>query len=63
MDIEEQSMHTPSALETMAKEDLSDASLDELSERITVLKSEIERVNGVMHAKKNSHKAAEDVFK
>lgn len=63
MDLDESSMHTPSALETIGKEDLSDASLHELAERVVTLKAEIVRVEGVIDSKKQSHQAAEGFFK
>lgn len=63
MEIEEGSMHRPSALMEMHKEDLSDASVFELEERIAILLAEIERVKAIVANKKDSHKSAEAFFK
>ena len=44
-------------------EDLSKLSLDELADRIEVLKAEIARIEAVLEAKKASATAAESFFK
>jgi uncharacterized small protein (DUF1192 family) len=63
MDIEEKSMHSPTALLEMHKEDLSDASIYELEERITILNAEVVRVKLLISNKKDSQKSAESFFK
>lgn len=63
MDLEENSMHQPSALTEMHGEDLSEASIHELDERITILNAEIVRVKKIIVDKKDSHKSAENFFK
>lgn len=63
MDIEDESVRKSNALLKMHNEDLSTASIDELIERIEVLKDEIKRVETTITAKKASHDAAESIFK
>ncbi|UTW59710.1 DUF1192 family protein [Kordiimonas sp. SCSIO 12603] len=52
---------TPTA--ALEKEDLSEASVDQLEERITVLKIEITRTEEEIKAKKASRAAADAFFK
>lgn len=52
---------TPTA--ALEKEDLSETSIDELEERIKVLKSEIERTEREIKAKAASRAAADAFFK
>lgn len=63
MDLDEESVRRPSAINQMVKEDLSSFSLHELSERIHVLNKEIARVEQLIIDKKQSHLAAESFFK
>lgn len=63
MDFEEDSIRKIGALFEMHSEDLSDASVSDLEERIGVLNAEIDRVKGIISEKKASHKSAEQFFK
>ncbi len=47
----------------LTKEDLSEASVEQLEERITILKSEIQRTEEDIKAKKASRAAANAFFK
>jgi len=60
-DLEPQKM--PDTLKTLAREDLSRLSIDELNERVRCLESEIARVKQVLDSKKGSHADAEALFK
>ena len=47
----------------LINEDLSQLGLEELEERITALKAEIERITAVLESKKGSRADAEALFK
>ncbi|GAK46591.1 conserved protein [Tepidicaulis marinus] len=51
------------ALEALIREDLSMKSVEELTERIEVLKGEIERISTEIGKKQNSRDAAEAFFR
>ena len=50
-------------LSALIDEDLSQLGLEELEERITTLKAEIERITAVLESKKGSRADAEALFK
>ena len=50
-------------LSVLINEDLSQLGLEELEERITALKVEIERITAVLESKKGSRADAEALFK
>ena len=50
-------------LSALINEDLSQLGLDELEERITALKAEIDRISAVLESKKGSRADAEALFK
>lgn len=50
-------------LSALINEDLSQLGLEELEERITTLKAEIERITAVLESKKGSRADAEALFK
>lgn len=50
-------------LSALINEDLSQLGLEELEERITALKVEIERITAVLESKKGSRADAEALFK
>ena len=50
-------------LSALINEDLSQLGLEELEERITTLKAEIERITMVLESKKGSRADAEALFK
>ena len=50
-------------LSALINEDLSQLGLEELEERITMLKAEIERITAVLESKKGSRADAEALFK
>ena len=52
-----------SPLGDLLAEDLSPMGLDELSERIDALESEIERCRAIIESKKSSHSDAEAIFR
>ena len=50
-------------LSALINEDLSQLGLEELEERITALKAEIDRISAVLESKKGSRADAEALFK
>ena len=50
-------------LSALINEDLSQLGLEELEERITALKAEIDRITAVLESKKGSRADAEALFK
>tara|TARA_B100000161_G_C33375255_1_gene335283 strand:- start:429 stop:620 length:192 start_codon:yes stop_codon:yes gene_type:complete len=50
-------------LSALINEDLSQLGLEELEERITALKAEIDRISTVLESKKGSRADAEALFK
>lgn len=63
MDFDDVTPKKEDALKGVLKEDLSSHSIDELEERIGLLKGEIERIEALISSKKGSMAAAESVFK
>jgi len=63
MDAGDQEPKRPEPLASLQREDLATASLDELERRLEALHSEIERVEGLIEAKRGSRAAADAVFK
>ena len=64
MDLEELFPSKPDdPLVALAKQDLDPMSVDELQERIALLKAEIERVQSHMQRAQSHRSAAEELFK
>ena len=61
--MEEEIVRKSDTLSTLVTEDLELLGLEELEERISVLKTEIERVKAVLESKKGSRADAEALFK
>ena len=61
--MEEEIAPKSDTLSALINEDLSQLGLEELEERITTLKAEIERITAVLKSKKGSRTDAEDLFK
>ncbi len=63
MDIDDLPKKQDSALDAIEAENLDSLSIDELAERVRILKREIERTEAEIKAKDASKAAAEAVFK
>ena len=61
--MEEEIAPKSDTLSALINEDLSQLGLEELEERITTLKAEIERITAVLESKKGSRSDAEALFK
>ena len=61
--MEEEIAPKSDTLSALINEDLSQLGLEELEERITTLKAEIERITAVLESKKGSRLDAEALFK
>ncbi|MAK57049.1 MAG: hypothetical protein CML26_00560 [Rhizobiales bacterium] len=61
--MEEEITPKSDTLSALINEDLSQLGLEELEERITTLKAEIERITAVLESKKGSRADAEALFK
>ena len=61
--MEEEIVRKSDTLSALVTEDLDILGLEELEERISVLKTEIERVKAVLESKKGSRADAEALFK
>ena len=61
--MEEEIAPKSDTLSALINEDLSQLGLEELEERITTLKAEIERIAAVLESKKGSRSDAEALFK
>ena len=61
--MEEEIAPKSDTLSAVINEDLSQLGLEELEERITTLKAEIERITAVLESKKGSRADAEALFK
>ncbi|HCV49191.1 MAG: DUF1192 family protein [PS1 clade bacterium] len=61
--MEEEIVPKSDTLSALVTEDLELLGLEELEERISVLKTEIERVKAVLESKKGSRAEAEALFK
>ena len=61
--MEEEIAPKSDTLSALINEDLSQLGLEELEERITTLKAEIERITAVLESKKGSRTDAEALFK
>ncbi|OUX18872.1 MAG: hypothetical protein CBE09_02955 [Rhizobiales bacterium TMED249] len=61
--MEEKIVPKSDTLSALVTEDLELLGLEELEERISVLKTEIERVKAVLESKKGSRAEAEALFK
>lgn len=61
--MEEEIVRKSDTLSTLVTEDLELLGLEELEERISVIKTEIERVKAVLESKKGSRADAEALFK
>ena len=61
--MEEEITPKSDTLSALIKEDLSQLGLEELEERITALKAEIDRITAVLESKKGSRADAEALFK
>ena len=61
--MEEEITPKSDTLSALINEDLSQLGLEELEERITTLKEEIERITAVLESKKGSREDAEALFK
>ncbi len=61
--MEEEIAPKSDTLSALINEDLSQLCLEELEERITTLKAEIERITAVLESKKGSRADAEALFK
>jgi uncharacterized small protein (DUF1192 family) len=61
--MEEEIVRKSDTLSALVTEDLELLGLEELEERISVLKTEIERVKAVLESKKGSRADAEALFK
>ena len=61
--MEEEIAPKSDTLSALINEDLSQLGLEELEERITTLKAEIERSTAVLESKKGSRADAEALFK
>ena len=61
--MEEEIVPKSDTLSALINEDLSQFGLEELEERITTLKAEIERITMVLESKKGSRADAEALFK
>ena len=61
--MEEEIAPKSDTLSALINEDLSQLGLEELEERITTLKAEIERITVVLESKKGSRADAEALFK
>ena len=63
MDIEDLAPKAAAPIKALLAEDLSGLSLDELQERVELLRSEIARIEEMLKSKGQSREAAESVFK
>ena len=54
---------TPSLMDQLSKEDIDELSIDELEERIKILRSQIDRYLIKIEGKKSSKASAESFFK
>ncbi len=61
--MEEEITPKSDTLSALINEDLSQLGLEELEERITALKAEIDRISTVLESKKGSRADAEALFK
>jgi uncharacterized small protein (DUF1192 family) len=61
--MEEEITPKSDTLSALINEDLSQLGLEELEERITALKAEIDRISAVLESKKGSRADAEALFK
>ena len=61
--MEEEIAPKSDTLSALINEDLSQLGLEELEERITALKAEIDRITAVLESKKGSRADAEALFK
>ena len=61
--MEEEIAPKSDTLSALINEDLSQLGLEELEERITTLKAEIDRITAVLESKKGSRADAEALFK
>ena len=61
--MEEEIAPKSDTLSALINEDLSQLGLEELEQRITTLKAEIERITAVLESKKGSRADAEALFK
>ena len=61
--MEEEIAPKSDTLSALINEDLNQLGLEELEERITTLKAEIERITAVLESKKGSRADAEALFK
>ena len=61
--MEEEIAPKSDTLSALINEDLSQLGLEELEERITTIKAEIERITAVLESKKGSRNDAEALFK
>ena len=61
--MEEEITPKSDTLSALINEDLSQLGLEELEERITALKAEIDRITAVLESKKGSRADAEALFK
>ena len=61
--MEEEIVPKSDTLSALVSEDLELLGLEELEERISVIKTEIERVKAVLESKKGSRAEAEALFK
>lgn len=61
--MEEEIAPKSDTLSALINEDLSQLGLEELEERITMLKADIERITAVLESKKGSRADAEALFK
>ena len=61
--MEEEIAPKSDTLSALINEDLSQLGLEELEERITTLKAEIERITAVLESKEGSRADAEALFK
>ncbi len=63
MDVEDLAPKAAAPIKALLAEDLSSLSLDELQERVELLRSEIARIEEMLNSKSQSREAAESVFK
>ena len=63
MDIEDLAPKAAAPIKALLAEDLSSLSLDELEERIELLRGEMARIEAMLESKDESRQAAESAFK
>ena len=63
MDLDEPRKPEPTGAASLVKEELETLSLEELEERLDLLKAEITRSEQMIASKRSSHDSAEDVFR